>query len=427
MKKFRNLLVICFAFFAVALLVGCETVCQHETGSWAANKEEHWKTCSLCGEQVEKAAHNFGEFEVITAPAVGADGLKARKCADCSYVDSQTIPALVVETGVAEGDFAVYAKVPADWTSVNCYFFDIDKNALPLTGGWPGYEMTLVDAEQNIWGYIVPAGTGHVIFNFDGSVQTADLQFATELNYYVLREAPESDGKYLADYQMYTPAADQPELNKYPTEIAEEEKYSVYVQLPEAWAAPNAYWWGGVGNGAWPGTPMVQVEGNVWTFDLSEAATGLIFNCDGAQTQNIDSTNGLHAGNAYIVADDLTFKPANYKDGAFEDVTLEVEIPTDCYVKGGMNNWGAVAEYQFQYDEATDTATLTVALEENVEFKVTVGPEWTIEFNAGNAQFSAEAFADAGGNIKCIAAGTYVFTITDVTKDTRALTIAAAE
>lgn len=427
MKKFRNLLVICFAFFAVALLVGCGTVCQHETGSWAANKEEHWKTCSLCGEQVEKAAHNFGEFEEITAPAVGVEGLKARKCADCSYVDSQTIPALVVETGVAEGDFAVYAKVPADWTSVNCYFFDIDKNPLPLTGGWPGYEMTLVDAEQNVWGYIVPAGTGHVIFNFDGSVQTADLQFATELNYYVLREAPESDGKYLADYQMYTPAADQPELNKYPTEIAEEEKYSVYVQLPEAWTAPNAYWWGGVGSDAWPGIPMVQVEGNVWTFDLSEAATGLIFNCDGAQTQNIDSTNGLHAGNAYIVADDLTFKPANYKDGAFEDVTLEVEIPTDCYVKGGMNNWGAVAEYQFQYDEATDTATLTVALEENVEFKVTVGPEWTIEFNAGNAQFSAEAFADAGGNIKCIAAGTYVFTITDVTKDTRALTIAAAE
>ena len=82
--------------------------------------------------------------------------------------------------------------------------------------------MTLVDAEQNIWGYIVPAGTGHVIFNFDGSVQTADLQFATELNYYVLREAPEADGKYLADYQMYTQAADQPELNKYPTEIDEE-------------------------------------------------------------------------------------------------------------------------------------------------------------------------------------------------------------
>ena len=234
MKKFKNLLVICFAFFALAMLAGCVTVCQHETGSWAANKEEHWKTCSLCGEQVQKAAHNFGEFEEITAPAVGVDGLKVRRCADCAYVEQQSIPALVVETGTAEGDFAVYAKVPADWTSVNCYFFDIDKNALPLSGGWPGYEMTLVNAEENIWGFIVPAGTGHVIFNFGGSVQTADLPFATELNYYVLREAPESDGKYLADYQMYTPAEDQPELNKYPDQIKEEEKYSVYVQLPEA-------------------------------------------------------------------------------------------------------------------------------------------------------------------------------------------------
>ena len=79
MKKFKNLLVICFAFFALAMLAGCVTVCQHETGSWAANKEEHWKTCSLCGEQVEKAAHNFGEFEVITAPASNAKAKNAKQ------------------------------------------------------------------------------------------------------------------------------------------------------------------------------------------------------------------------------------------------------------------------------------------------------------------------------------------------------------
>ena len=273
-------------------------------------------------------------------------------------------------------------------------------------------------------GLCCPAGTGYVIFN-NGSVQTADLLFATSLNYYILKDG--ADGKFVADYQVYTPAADQPELNKYPSEIAEEEKYSVYVQLPEAWTAPNAYWWGGTGSGEWPGIAMTHVDGKVWSIELPAEAEGLIFNCNGQQTANIDSTNGLHAGNAYVVADDKTFKPANYKDGAFEEVSLEVKIPTDCYIKGGMNGWSAVAEYQFQYDEATDTATFTVAIEANVEFKVTVGPEWTIEFNSGNAQYSADAFADAGGNIKCIAAGTYVFTITDVTKDTRALTIAAAE
>lgn len=425
MKMMKNLLVICFVLFAFVMVAGCEegTVCVHETGSWAANAEEHWKTCSLCNEQVQKAKHAFGEFEVIQEPAVGIEGTKVRKCADCGYVDRQSIPAIEVETGVATEDFAVYAKVPADWESVNCYYFGEDKNPLENTVSWPGAAMTCVNAEENIWGFVVPAGTGYVIFN-NGSVQTADLLFATSLNYYILKDG--ADGKFVADYQNYTPAADQPELNKYPSEIAAEETYSVYVQLPEAWAAPNAYWWGGKGSQGWPGNALINVEANVWTFDLSKSATGLIFNNDGTQTGNIESLQGLHAGNAYIVNDDLTVQVCNYENGEFKPVEVEAEIPTDCYVKGGMNGWAAVAEYQFAYDAATDSATITIEIEADVEFKVTVGPEWSIEFNAGTAQYPADAFADAGGNIKCIAAGKYTFTITDVTKDSRALTIVTA-
>ena len=135
MKMIKNLLVICFVLFAFVMVAGCEegTLCVHETGSWAANAEEHWKTCSLCNEQVQKAAHAFGEFEVIQEPAVGIEGTKVRKCADCGYVDRQSIPAIEVETGVATEDFAVYAKVPADWETVNCYYFGEDKNALENT------------------------------------------------------------------------------------------------------------------------------------------------------------------------------------------------------------------------------------------------------------------------------------------------------
>lgn len=420
MKTIKNLLVICAVIFGFVALVGC-TTCEHETGSWAANAEEHWKTCSKCNKQVEKNAHAYGEFEVITEPAVGIEGTKVRKCADCGYVERQTIPALVVETGVAEGDFAVYAKVPADWTEVNCYYFGEDKNALENTVGWPGAPMTLVNAEENIWGYIVPAGTGYVIFN-NGSTQTEDLLFATSLNLYTLRDG---EGKLLADYGTYTPAADQPELNKYPSEVAPSETYSIYVQLPEAWTNPNAHWWGDKDT-TWPGNALVQVAGNVWTIDITTKITGLIFNCNGQQTGNIESLQGLHAGNAYIVSDDFKVVPANYADGVFTPIEAEIEIPTDCYIKGGMNGWAAVEEGKFAYDAATDTATLTITIESDVEFKVTVGPDWTIQFNSGNTELDAEAFTAAGENIKCIAAGTYVLTITDVTKDSRALTIVAA-
>lgn len=425
MKKIKTLLVICFALVAFAVLAGCEQTpaCEHETGSWAANAQEHWQTCGKCNEQVNKGAHTFGEFEVIAEPAVGIEGTKVRKCTECNYIERETIPALVVNTGVAEGDFAVYAKVPADWETVNCYYFGEDKNALENTVSWPGAAMTLVNAEENIWGYVVPAGTGYVIFN-NGTVQTADLLFALELNLYTLKEG--SDGKFVADYGTYTPDEDQPELNKYPSEVAPIEKYTIYVQLPETWANPNAHWWGALDT-SWPGEALVNVNGNVWTIDIPKTASGLIFNIDGAQTQNITEINGLHAGNAYIVNDDLTFVGANYADGVFTPVELEVEIPTDCYIKGGMNGWSAVEEGKFTYDEATDTATLTIAIEADVEFKVTVGPDWSIEFNAGTAVFSAEEFADNGGNIKCLVAGTYVLTITDVKKDTRALTIVAAE
>ena len=424
MKTIKNLLFVFVALFGILMLAGCEqpVACEHETGSWAANAEEHWKTCGKCNEQVEKAAHSFGEFEIIAEPAVGIEGTKVRRCDVCKYVDSQTIPALVVETGVAEGDFAVYAKVPADWETVNCYYFGEDKNALDNTVSWPGAEMTLVNAEENIWGYVVPAGTGYVIFN-NGTSQTADLLFALELNLYTLKDG--SDGKFIADYGTYTPAEDQPELNKYPTEIAEEEKYTIYVQAPEDWANVNAYWWGGKGSDGWPGTAMVNVEGNVWTIDLSEAATGLIFNNGTVQTGNIEALQGLHSGNAYIVNADLTFVAANYADGVFTPVELEVEIPTDCYLRGASVGWDAVEAGLFTYDAETDTATLTIALAENDEFKVTVGTEWGIQFNASTATLLEGAF-EGTDNIICLVAGTYVLTITDVTKDTRALTIVAA-
>lgn len=425
MKKIKTLLVICFALVAFAVLAGCEQTpaCEHETGSWAANAQEHWQTCGKCNEQVNKGAHTFGEFEVIAEPAVGIEGTQVRKCTECNYIERETIPALVVNTGVAEGDFAVYAKVPADWETVNCYYFGEDKNALENTVSWPGAEMTLVNAEENIWGYVVPAGTGYVIFN-NGTVQTADLLFALELNLYTLKEG--SDGKFVADYGTYTPAEDQPELNKYPSEVAPIEKYTIYVQLPETWTNPNAHWWGALDT-TWPGNALINVEGNVWTIDIPKTASGLIFNNDGVQTGNIESLQGLHAGNAYIVNEDNSVVVANYADGVFTPVELEVEIPTDCYIKGGMNGWAAVEEGKFTYDAATDSATLTITIEADVEFKVTVGPDWAIEFNAGTAIFNAEQFADNNGNIKCIAAGTYVLTITDVTKDVRSLTIVAAE
>lgn len=333
-KTFRGLLLSAVLFLAF-VLTSCVSVCQHVPGaSWRADAENHWKICDACQQQVETEAHTYGEWEVVSQAAVGVEGKEVRKCSVCRFYEERAIPAIVVETGVATGDTAVYAQVPADWTTVNCYFFGEDKTALDLTVGWPGAPMTLVDAETNTWGYIVPENTGYVIFN-NGSQQTIDLLFATTLNYYKLSEL-DAEGKYLADYDLYTPAADEPELNKYPSDVViEPETFrTIYVQLPATWAAHNIHYWGKVGS-AWPGEEMtlVDAEKNIYSFELSSKVDGFLF----GEGDGLDQTGDIIPNasiNGYIVvpADGKdTVTEHVYADGVFAEpkVTYYAKLPAD--------------------------------------------------------------------------------------------------
>ena len=67
---------------------------------------------------------------------------------------------------------------------------------------------------------------------------------------------------------------------------------TVYFENSEGWADVCAYVWGGaLGEefGAWPGTPCTNVEGNIWTIDIPDDCTNVIFNNNdnGAQTNNL--------------------------------------------------------------------------------------------------------------------------------------------
>ncbi len=333
-KTLRGLLLAAVLFFAF-VLTSCVSVCEHVPGaSWRADAEKHWKICDLCQLEVNAEAHAYGEWEVVSQAAVGVEGKEVRKCSVCRYYEERAIPAIVVETGVATEDTAVYAQVPADWTNVNCYFFGEDKKALDLTVGWPGAPMTLVDEATNTWGYIVPENTGYVIFN-NGSQQTIDLLFATSLNYYKLSEL-DAEGKYLADYDLYTPAADQPELNKYPSDVViEPETFrTIYVQLPANWAAHNIHYWGKVGS-TWPGEEMtlVDAEKNIYSFELSSKVDGFLF----GEGDGLDQTGDIipnEAINGYIVtpADgNDTVAEYVYADGVFAEpkVTYYAKLPAD--------------------------------------------------------------------------------------------------
>ena len=113
----------------------------------------------------------------------------------------------------------------------------------------------------------------------------------------------------------------------------------------------------------------------------------------------------------------------------------ELEISrgrSSIYVRGGMNGWGAPAEYELRCNDEM-LPEITIELEAGVEFKVASGTSDWQPFNFGSAAVETEltsAFDLTADNIKVVTAGTYVFTVVpDTTSETPAykLVITAAE
>lgn len=417
----KKILLPCLLVVLALAVASCTTDCVHEAGKqWEADENTHYHVCSLCGDRVDQADHTWGEWIVSVPASVGSEGSEYRQCTVCKKSQTRSIPAIVLATGEAKEDVAVYCKAPVEWTTVNCYYWgeNIDANK---TVGWPGVEMTCVNESENIWGFVVPSGTANVIFN-NGSTQTADLLFGTETNLYTLT-VTNAEGKLLADYSSYAPAADQVELNKYP--ISEEETFrTIYVQLPEGWAEQNIHYWGaGVGS-TWPGDALtlVDAEKHLYSFELSSKVTGFLFDAgvDQPQTTNILPNEAV---NGYVVSVDaegnVSYKACTYQDGTFTEVELEPDLVV-LYVKGSMNSWSDNDEFKLVVDG--DNATLTVTFVEEDVFKIATSA-WDIQFNSANTEMDDSLFTADGENIKCLVTGTYVITVFNYNSDARTCSI----
>ena len=88
---------------------------------------------------------------------------------------------------------------------------------------------------------------------------------------------------------------------------------------------------------------------------------------------------------------------------------------TGIYLKGSLNGWANTAEYELRYN-AENTPEIEVTLEAGAEFKV-ADADWSVVNLGYHAELPA-AFADKGGNIEVVTAGTYVVQVlVDVTGD----------
>ena len=61
---------------------------------WASDETHHWKTCSACSTDIEKAAHTLGEWIIDKEPTATEAGSRHKVCTICNYeTQTETIPA----------------------------------------------------------------------------------------------------------------------------------------------------------------------------------------------------------------------------------------------------------------------------------------------------------------------------------------------
>ena len=111
---------------------------EHTLGDWEHDETNHWKTCSVCNEKVDKAVHNFGE-----------DG-KAEKCVDCGFANPDYVAPAPDDTGTVDSGSDAGGAVAA-----------------VLVGGaavWGGYEIATRVILHNILpeGAAIPANRGQL-------------------------------------------------------------------------------------------------------------------------------------------------------------------------------------------------------------------------------------------------------------------------
>lgn len=111
---------------------------QHTLDNWEHDETNHWKTCSVCNEKVDKAVHNFGEDR------------NAEKCVDCEFANPDYVAPAPDDTGTVDSGSDAGGAVAA-----------------VLVGSaavWGGYEIATRVILHNILpeGAAIPANRGQL-------------------------------------------------------------------------------------------------------------------------------------------------------------------------------------------------------------------------------------------------------------------------
>lgn len=100
--------------------------------------------------------------------------------------------------------------------------------------------------------------------------------------------------------------------------------FTLHAAVPDNWAEPGFYGWGGSLNMTWPGEAMTD-EGNGWySFEVSSDAEGLIVNANGGSVQTPD-IKGFEAAEMWVVVNSDTTYTLYYEIPELDQPTVQPE------------------------------------------------------------------------------------------------------
>ena len=81
---------------------------------WTSDATGHWKVCTDCNAaDIDKASHNYGEWQITQGATATESGSKYRECTVCSYKETVTIPA----TGPCTHEGTLKYTDNGDWST----------------------------------------------------------------------------------------------------------------------------------------------------------------------------------------------------------------------------------------------------------------------------------------------------------------------
>lgn len=419
----KTIMLVLTTLCTVLALASCSEEEHQHSYTYESDATKHRQVCTECGEETRWDAHEWGEWEVTKEATLDEKGSKEHTCTVCGYKGTDEIPMLTPTFGATTDFTAFYAYVPADFETVNIYYWsEADNLEESYIVAWPGVEMTLVNESEHLYGYTLPAGVDRVIIN-DGSSQTVDVQYSPERN--ALRfDVLNSDNKYEVTYTSYQAKTDDPEL-AIPEPSDPVENITLYVVDQNAWEVVNVHYWGSKDGGStWPGLVAtkladVTVDGSsaaVYSVEIPEDATTIIVNNGTEQTENI----ALIAEANCVVVSGTTSVYAKYENGTVTVVEVDLGLP-EFYVVGTISGWEFVEENKLVIDEETMTATIKYTFAEGDQFKIAT-EGWSSEVSSD--ELGAAFSVTDDGNIKVLTAGKYQIVVSNL-DSTPSLTITA--